>query len=103
MNQPVADERLSNTDEQPARVRFSCREFDGGPVRSGAVGFRPGFSAHEQRIRIGQALGRHYSLESRQPMLVVARAIVRLTAHRGSAQFLCETGRPLFPREVALL
>ena len=103
MNQPVAGERGSDAKKKPAPVRLSWRELDGLPVRSGPVGFGPGFPAREQRSLVGQTLGRHHALESRQPVFVVARAVVGFPAPGSGLQFLGETGSPLFPGEVPLL
>src|SRR6187200_2417151 len=72
-------------------------------MRSGAVSFCPGFSAREQRVLIGQPLGSHQTLERRQPMFVVARAVVRFSTLRSSLQFFSEAGSPFLPGEMPLL
>src|SRR5687768_11616814 len=102
MNQPVAGERESNSEKKPARVRRGWRELDGRPVRSGPVRFGPRFPAREQRSLIRQTLGRHQALESRQPVFIVARAVVWFPAPGSGLQFLGETGSPLFPGEISL-
>ena len=64
------------------------RKFDGRAVRSGTIGFGPGLPAREQCVLIGQPFGRHQALESRQPVLIVARTVVRLSASGGGLQLL---------------
>jgi hypothetical protein len=72
-------------------------------VRSATIGICPGLFAREQRGRIGQALGRDKALESRQPMLVVMRAVVGLAAIGSGLEFAGERCGPLLPREMPLL
>src|SRR5688572_23735066 len=72
-------------------------------MRSSSVGVGPGFPAREQRSFIGQAFGRHQALESRQPVLIVARAVVWFPAPGSGLQFLGESGSPFLPGEVSLL
>jgi hypothetical protein len=103
MDQIVAGERGSDPKKKPAPVRLSGCQFYGRSVRSRSVGFGPGFFAREQSGLIGEAFDRHQALESRQPVFVVARAVVWFPAPGSGLQFLCETGSPLFPGEMPLL
>ena len=86
-------------------LRFSLHgsvaQFDGLAMRSVAIGFDPGFLAFKHRRRIRQVLLCHETLESCQPMVVVARAIIRLAAIRRSLEFIRQRGRPFTPCEVS--
>src|SRR4029077_16646251 len=97
-----------STPREPAYARFRSRprafwlrwrlERDWLAVRSAPVGFGPSLLARLEFRRIGQPFGRDQALESRQPMVVVMRAIV------GRAfEFLGERGGPFAPGEVPLL
>src|ERR1700687_1777920 len=63
-------------------------EFHRFAVRRAAVGFGPRFFASEKRRGIGQALRVEQALQSRQPVVVVVRAIVGLNAASGGLEFV---------------
>ena len=73
------------------------------PVGSGSVpvGVDPGLFAGEHLIPIRKTLCRHQFFQRREPVLVVARAIVRLAAIERGVKFLGERRCPLFPGEAA--
>src|SRR5260370_23285014 len=71
-------------------------------MRCMSIRFGPGFLAFEHRRRIGQVLLCDETLESCQPMVVIARAIVRLAAIRRGLEFIRERGCPFTPCEVSL-
>lgn len=75
-------------------------QLDGLTVRRVPVGVGPGFLSCEHRGRISQALGRHQALKSRQPVLIITRAVVRFAAIGCGFEFLRECRRPLFPSEM---
>jgi len=66
------------------------------------VGVGPGFFARQQCRLIRQALSYHQTLQRGQPMVIVMRTIVRLTAIRRGFQLLSQRRRPFLPGEVAL-
>ena len=67
-----------------------------------AVSVGPGFFASNHLVWIRQSLLCDEALERREPVFVIARAVVRLAAiHRGF-EFVGERSRPLLPREMAL-
>ena len=70
---------------------------------SAPVGLGPRFLARSQVRRIGQTLGCNRALESGQPMVIVTRAVVGLTAARGGAEFIGQRDRPFLPSELPLL
>src|SRR5713101_2135511 len=72
-------------------------------MRGAPMSFGPGLLAREKRRRISQARGHDQALESRQPMVIVSRAVVRLTATGGGLEFIGERGRPFLPGEIPLL
>src|SRR6266853_428365 len=62
-------------------------QLDRLAVGSVTIGVGPGFFALQQRGRIGQTLAVYQSLQSRQPVVVIARAIVRLTSLVRASEF----------------
>ena len=76
-------------------------QFDGLAVRRVPVCFDPIFLARIQGCSIGQAFFQHQALESRQPMVVIARPIVRLTSIGRCLQFTGKGGGPFIPSEVS--
>ena len=72
-------------------------------MRSASEGFGPGFLACDEGRRICQALVRDQSLERGQPMVIVARTVIGLTAAGGCSEFVGEGCRPFFPGEMPLL
>ena len=91
----------ANADASPRRSHrasgFSAiGKFDGPSVRRVSVGFGPGLFAREQRGRIGQPLGGHQTLERRQPVFVVARAVVGFAAIGGGLEFVREAAAHSF-------
>src|ERR1700693_1753028 len=77
-------------------------QFDGLAVRRVSVGFGPGFLARFERRSIGQAFGHYQTLKSREPMLIVARAVVGVAAVRRSLELSPERLCPLAPGEMPL-
>src|SRR4029077_12426247 len=77
-------------------------QIDGFAVGCAAIGFRPSFLARDERGRIGQSFCRHQALESREPMIVVARAVVGLTAIGCGFELAGQRGGPFFPGEMTL-
>src|SRR6185503_1380491 len=70
-------------------------------VRSIAVRCRPRVLAPDERRPVGKAFGDHHTFERGQPMVVVARAVIRLTTVGSSFERCGEFAGPLLPREVA--
>src|ERR1700756_5804460 len=70
---------------------------------SAPVGLGPRLLARSQARRIAQAFGCTQALESAQPMVIVTRAVVGLTAARGGAEFIGQRDRPFLPSELPLL
>jgi len=71
-------------------------------VRRAAVRVGPGVFSDLQFGRIRQGLCGYKAFERREPVFVVARAIIRFATIRGGPQFLSERSRPFLPREVTL-
>src|SRR5579863_591850 len=67
------------------------------------VSIGPCFLASSERPRIAQAFGSNEPLQSREPMLVISRTVIRLTAIGGGLQFIRKRGCPLFPGKMPLL
>jgi len=65
-------------------------------VGSAPVSLGPRFFPGEHRGLVREVLFGHQTLESREPMVVVVRAIVGLTAIRGGLQLIDERGRYSF-------
>jgi|SRR4029453_9164792 hypothetical protein len=84
-------------------VRFLIPKLNWFSVWRVPVGIGPGFLAFEKRGRFGQTLRRDESFESGQPMLIIVRPIVGLTAICGGFKFAGEGCRPLFPSKMACL
>ena len=78
-------------------------QFDRLAVRRVPVGFDPIFLAHIEGCSIGQTFFQHQALESRQPMVVIARSIVRLISIGRCLQFISKPGGPFIPSEVSKL
>ena len=72
-------------------------------MRRVAIGFGPGFLARGERGGIGQSFFRRQALESGEPMMIVARAVVGLAAIGGGFEFRGQRGGPFLPGEIALL
>ena len=87
-----------------AAFRISNRaELDRFAVRRVAVRIGPRFLALDERGAIEQSLRLHEVLERGQPMVVIVRSIVWLTALGGRLEFACKRRGPFLPREVTLL
>src|SRR5690242_2373413 len=71
------------------RIRFarSPGQLDRLAVGSVTIGVSPGFFALQQRGGIGQTLAVYQVLQSRQPVVVIVRAIVGLTSLGRSSEF----------------
>src|SRR5262249_37087972 len=67
-----------------------------------SIGFGPGFFAGEHLVWIRERLRSDETFERRQPVFVVARAVVWVTTIRRGLEFIGQRSRPLFPGEVAL-
>ena len=67
------------------------------------VSFGPGFLARDERRRLGKTFGRHETLQSSQPMLIVMGAVVGFAAVGGGCEFLGQRPGPFFPGEVTLM
>lgn len=78
-------------------------QFNGVTVRRVPVRVDPSFLACVQGCSIGQTLFQHQALESRQPMMVVARPIVGLTSIGRCLEFISKGGGPFIPGEVPKL
>src|SRR5258708_3104445 len=63
----------------------------------------PGLSSIEQGTLSRQVPGRDQSLQRRQPIFVVARTVVGLSAIGGRLEFFGKRGGPFLPGEIALL
>src|SRR6185436_15635151 len=71
-------------------------------VRSMSVGVRPGVLALQELVGARQTLLRDEALERREPVLVVAGAVVGLTARRRGLELCGERVGPLVPGETPL-
>src|SRR5579863_9988633 len=80
--------------------RLAPLQFDGFAMRSVTVGLGPGLFTLQHRVSIRQALGQDQALQRRQPMLVVARAVVGLASIGSLPELASQRGGPLFPGEV---
>ena len=104
LKHPVRRERARESKEKPARFRRSrLQQLDGLAVRSVSIGCGPGFFACEECGSIGQPLRGDQSLQSSQPVFVVARTVVGFTTSGSDLELVGQRGRPLLPRELALL
>src|SRR5258708_34196136 len=81
-------------------MRGEAKRFAG---RRGEIGVGPGFFADQEGGGIAQAPGDDEALESGEPRMIVARAVIGLATIGRGAEFAGERGCPLFPGEVALL
>ena len=72
-------------------------------MRGMKVGFCPCRFAFAHRFPIGQTLVDDKPFQRRQPMLVVVRAIIRLTAIIGGLQLIGQRSGPFLPGEMAVL
>ena len=78
-----------------SRLNSSGRgKLDRFAVRRVAVRIGPGFLALDERGTIEQSLRLHEALERGQPMIVIMRSSVRLTALRGRLEFAGKRCRP---------
>jgi|SRR5262245_325734 len=84
-------------------VRFLIPKLNWFAMRRVPVGVGPGFFTLEKRGRIGQTLCRDKSFESGQPMLVITRAIIGITAICGGFKLIGKSCRPFFPTKVTSL
>lgn|SRR5208282_3309500 len=78
-------------------------QLDGLAVGRAAVGFGPGFLARQQSCGVGQLLGRYQTFKGREPMMIVARAVVGLASTGGRFDFIRESRCPFLPGEMPLL
>jgi hypothetical protein len=85
------------------RISGGGAQLDGLAVGRAPIGFSPRFFARQHCRRVREVFRRCQTLQSCEPMVVVARAIIGLTAIRGGLQFIRERGGPLFPGEMPLL
>src|SRR5260370_31196272 len=81
----------------PGRVA----QLDGLAVGCGARRAVPLLLAGRQLGDGDETLGRHQLLEGGEPVMVVARAVVRLAALAGGGNLTRQAGGPLLPGEVA--
>jgi len=72
-------------------------------VRCAPVGIRPGLFARNQGRGIGQALRHDQVLESRKPMIIVMRTVVRFHAAPGGIELVPKRDCPFLPCEISLL
>jgi len=70
-------------------------------VRRAPVGFNPFVLACLQGVRGDDALRGDEAFESGEPMMIVARAVVGLTALARCGKFIPQRRRPFAPREEA--
>ena len=84
-------------------VRFLIPKLNWFSVWRVPVGIGPGFLAFEKRGRFGQTFRGDEFFECGQPMPIIARAVIGLTAIGGSFKFSGEGCCPLFPGKVARL
>src|ERR1700687_2346887 len=75
-------------------------ELAGLAVWRPPIGFGPGFFAREHGRGGRQTFLRYETLQSCEPMVIVVRAIIGLTAIGGGFEFIREGCRPLFPSEM---
>src|SRR6202011_5051562 len=78
-------------------LRAGCGEFDGFSVGRVAVGVCPCFFAGKERVGLAQAFGDDQALESGEPMMIVARAVIGFAAIRCGFELGGDRGGPLFP------
>src|SRR5258706_3041263 len=78
-------------------------EFHWFAVRGVKVCVGPGFLALVQLRAAGETFCRHELFQSREPMLVIMRAIVGFAALGGHFEFVRERCRPFLPGKVAML
>ena len=71
-------------------------------MRRVAIGVGPRFFPRQHFALIRESLASDQMFQRRQPMLVVARAVVRFAPIGGGLEFLGQRSRPLFPGEMAL-
>src|SRR5713101_8537832 len=83
--------------------RRSGAEFDGLAVGGVTVGIGPGFFASEKRGRISQTFCGEETLQGREPVVVIMRAIVAFAAVGGGFEFCGEGSGPFLPGEMPLL
>ncbi len=68
-----------------------------------AIGVGPGFLAREEGLRIGKTFGGDQALQGRQPVVIVALAVVGFTPVGCGFELVGERGGPLLPCEMTLL
>src|SRR5690348_17608853 len=86
----------------PARRSEPGGELDRLAVWRMAIGLCPGFLTRGERGRIGQPFFRDEALERGQPMIVVTRTVVGLTAIGGRFEFRGQRRGPFLPGEMTL-
>ena len=85
-------------------LRFlrSSSQLDRLAVGCVAIGVGPLDFSREELGLVRQLFGSDQAFERRQPMLVVVRALVWLSAIRRGSQFIGKRGCPFLPGEMAL-
>ena len=104
-NEPVRRACGRQPEKEPARRGGGRRraQFDRSAVGRVPVGVDPGVLSRLERGRVSQALGGDQALQRGQPVLVISRAVVGLTARGGGPQFVGQRRGPLRPGEMAAL
>jgi len=81
----------------------ATNQFDGLTVRRVSVRFNPSLFAQIQADSIDQALVYDQALRGRQPMVVVARTVIRFATLSCSPELIGVRRGPLLPGEMAQL
>jgi len=84
------------------RISGEWPQLDGLAMGRVPIGFSPRYFARQHCLGVREVFLRYETLQSCEPMVIVARAIIWLTAIRGSLQFIRKHGGPLFPGEMPL-
>ena len=71
-------------------------------MRRVSIRVRPSFLPVQQGRRVREPLGYHEALKRGQPMMVIARSIIRFTPCGGDLEFIGQRGGPLSPGKMSL-
>ena len=83
-------------------IRSDTLKLDWLSVRRAPVGLGPRFLAFGECCAFRQSTFAHESLERREPMVVITRAVVRLAARRRLFDLVRQGARPLLPSKRTL-
>lgn len=84
-------------------LALGSRQFDGLPMRRVAIRVGPRLFSCKHSCRIRQSLDGHQTLKRGEPMFIIMRAIVGLSAIGCGFDFFGERCGPFFPSKMPLL